>query len=81
MSEVDGHLQTVAQFFMSGKLLAVIDRQCLAQPWRDDAERSFFGGVQSGAGAVFHLRRDHKAALTPLLRSTHVMIMPECSAP
>ena len=63
MSEVDRKLQTLAQLFMARKLLAVVDGQCLTQLWRNAAERSFFGGVQSGAGAVFHLRCDQKSAL------------------
>ena len=41
----------------------VVDGQCLTQLWRDNAERSFFGGVQSGAGDVFQLRCDQKSAL------------------
>ena len=63
MCEVDRKLQTLTQLFMARKLLAVVDGQCLTQLWRDDAERSFFGGVQPGTGAVFHLRGDQKSAL------------------
>ena len=63
MSEVDGHLQTVAQSFTTGEFLPVVDCQCLTQLWRDDAEWSFFGRVQNGAGAVFHLSGDEETAL------------------
>ncbi len=63
MCKVDGDLQTLAQLFMAGEFLAVVDGQCLTQRWRDDAERSFFGSVQPGAGAVFHLCCDQKSAL------------------
>lgn len=64
MCEVDCDLQTLAQLFMAGELFAVVDGQRLTQRWRDDAERSFFGGVQPGTGAVFHLRCDQESALS-----------------
>ena len=62
MSEVDWHLKTLTQLLMAGEFLAVVDGQCLAQPRRDDAECSFFGGVQTGTGTVLHLRGDQKSA-------------------
>jgi hypothetical protein len=69
VGEVDWYLKTLAQLLMAGEFLAVVDGQCLAQPGRDDAECSFFGGVQTGTGGVLHLRSDQKSAFCVRRRS------------